>query len=146
MVSAFAASPAVLIASVRMPAVNEKQGDVPEGARVLENPRGTAPGFWLEKDGVQIGILPGVPSEMREIFEQRVAPAGDGSVSEHTARTVGRSRGSTSSTRSTGWRPPRGSRRRSSVSSPPRETPPARASPSAAGAGSPPAGSCAANR
>lgn len=59
---------------VRMPAVNEKQGDVPEGARVLENPRGTAPGFWLEKDGVQIVILPGVPSEMREIFEQRVAP------------------------------------------------------------------------
>jgi nicotinamide-nucleotide amidase len=58
---------------IRMPAVNEKQGDVPEGARVLENPRGTAPGFWLEKDGVQIVILPGVPSEMREIFEQRVA-------------------------------------------------------------------------
>jgi nicotinamide-nucleotide amidase len=59
---------------IRMPVVNEKQGDVPEGARVLENPRGTAPGFWLEKDGVQIVILPGVPSEMREIFEQRVAP------------------------------------------------------------------------
>jgi len=59
---------------IRMPAVNEKQGDVPQGARVLENPRGTAPGFWLEKDGVEIVILPGVPSEMREIFEQRVAP------------------------------------------------------------------------
>jgi nicotinamide-nucleotide amidase len=59
---------------IRMPPVNEKQGDVPEGARVLENPRGTAPGFWLEKDGVQIVILPGVPSEMREIFEQRVEP------------------------------------------------------------------------
>ena len=59
---------------LRMPAVNEKQGDVPEGARVLENPRGTAPGFWLEKDGVQIVILPGVPSEMREIFEAQVGP------------------------------------------------------------------------
>ncbi len=57
---------------VRMPAVNEKQGDVPQGARVLENPRGTAPGFWLEKNGTQIVILPGVPSEMREIFERRV--------------------------------------------------------------------------
>ncbi len=59
---------------VRMPAVNEKQGDVPEGARVLENPRGTAPGFWLDRDGVQVVILPGVPSEMREIFERWVAP------------------------------------------------------------------------
>ncbi|HEY3171452.1 MAG TPA: competence/damage-inducible protein A [Thermoanaerobaculia bacterium] len=59
---------------VRMPAVNEKQADFPEGARVLENPRGTAPGLWLERRGVQIVVLPGVPSEMHEIFEQKVAP------------------------------------------------------------------------
>jgi nicotinamide-nucleotide amidase len=59
---------------VPMPAVNEKQADFIEGARVLANPRGTAPGFWLEKDGVQVLILPGVPSEMREIFEQAVEP------------------------------------------------------------------------
>ncbi len=59
---------------VRMPAVNEKQADFLEGARVLENPRGTAPGFWLEKDGVQVVVLPGVPSEMREIFEEKVEP------------------------------------------------------------------------
>lgn len=58
---------------VRMPAVNEKQADFPEGARVLENPRGTAPGLWLERQGVQIVVLPGVPSEMREVFEQKVA-------------------------------------------------------------------------
>ncbi|HEX9285687.1 MAG TPA: competence/damage-inducible protein A [Thermoanaerobaculia bacterium] len=59
---------------VRMPAVNEKQADFPEGARVLENPRGTAPGLWLERRGVQVIVLPGVPPEMREIFEQKVAP------------------------------------------------------------------------
>ena len=59
---------------IRMPAVNEKQGDVPQGARVLENPRGTAPGFWLERNGTQIVILPGVPSEMREIFERAASP------------------------------------------------------------------------
>jgi nicotinamide-nucleotide amidase len=58
----------------RMPAVNEKQADFPEGARVLPNPRGTAPGFWVEKAGKQILILPGVPSEMREIFDQEIAP------------------------------------------------------------------------
>ena len=71
---------------IRMPAVNEKQGDVPEGARVLENPRGTAPGFWLEKDGVRIVILPGVPSEMREIFERCVAPHLDNSAGESVTR------------------------------------------------------------
>jgi nicotinamide-nucleotide amidase len=59
---------------VRMPAVNEKQADFPEGARVLPNPRGTAPGFWVEKAGKQILILPGVPSEMREIFDVEIAP------------------------------------------------------------------------
>ncbi|HEX9304587.1 MAG TPA: competence/damage-inducible protein A [Thermoanaerobaculia bacterium] len=59
---------------LRMPSVNEKQADFPEGARVLENARGTAPGLWLERKGVQIVVLPGVPSEMREIFEQKVLP------------------------------------------------------------------------
>jgi nicotinamide-nucleotide amidase len=59
---------------MRMPAVNEKQADFPEGARVLPNPRGTAPGFWVDKAETQILILPGVPSEMREIFDREVAP------------------------------------------------------------------------
>jgi len=59
---------------LRMPSVNEKQADFPEGARVLENARGTAPGLWLERRGAQIVVLPGVPSEMREIFEQKVLP------------------------------------------------------------------------
>jgi len=60
---------------IRMPAVNEKQADFLEGARVLENSRGTAPGFWAEKEGVEIVVLPGVPSEMREIMEESVLPA-----------------------------------------------------------------------
>ena len=58
----------------RMPAVNEKQADFIDGARVLENPRGTAPGFWGKKDGCEIVVLPGVPSEMREIMERSVLP------------------------------------------------------------------------
>jgi nicotinamide-nucleotide amidase len=57
-----------------MPAVNEKQADFLVGARVLENPRGTAPGFWIEKGGVEYVILPGVPSEMREILQNSVLP------------------------------------------------------------------------
>lgn len=59
---------------VRMPAVNEKQADFLEGSRVLENARGTAPGFWAEKEGIEIVVLPGVPSEMREIMEESVLP------------------------------------------------------------------------
>jgi nicotinamide-nucleotide amidase len=59
---------------IRMAAVNEKQADFIVGARVLENPRGTAPGFWAAKDGREVIVLPGVPSEMREIMEQSVLP------------------------------------------------------------------------
>lgn len=59
---------------IRMPEVNEKQADFLVGARVLENPRGTAPGFWAERKGVEIVVLPGVPSEMREIMEESVLP------------------------------------------------------------------------
>jgi nicotinamide-nucleotide amidase len=73
---------------VPMPSVNEKQADFIEGARVLANPRGTAPGFWLEQDGVQIVILPGVPSEMKEIFEQSVEPALRGEGAETIRRRV----------------------------------------------------------
>jgi nicotinamide-nucleotide amidase len=59
---------------ISMPATNEKQADFIVGAQVLENPRGTAPGFWIEAGDNQYVILPGVPSEMREIMEERVLP------------------------------------------------------------------------
>lgn len=73
---------------VSMPAVNEKQADFIEGARVLKNPRGTAPGFWLETNGVRIVVLPGVPSEMREIFEQSIEPELVGAGAVTTRRRV----------------------------------------------------------
>jgi nicotinamide-nucleotide amidase len=59
---------------IRMAPVNEKQADFIVGARVLENARGTAPGFWGRKDGTEVVVLPGVPSEMREIMEESVLP------------------------------------------------------------------------
>ncbi|HEV8232629.1 MAG TPA: competence/damage-inducible protein A [Thermoanaerobaculia bacterium] len=73
---------------VPMPAVNEKQADFIDGARVLVNPRGTAPGFWFQKDGANVLILPGVPSEMREIFEQSVEPELRGTGAVTTRRRV----------------------------------------------------------
>jgi nicotinamide-nucleotide amidase len=59
---------------IPMPSTNEKQADFIVGARVLENPRGTAPGFWIEAGDNEYVVLPGVPSEMREIMEERVLP------------------------------------------------------------------------
>jgi nicotinamide-nucleotide amidase len=57
-----------------MPACNAKQADFIAGARVLANPRGTAPGFWGRKGDVEVVLLPGVPSEMKEIMEALVLP------------------------------------------------------------------------
>jgi nicotinamide-nucleotide amidase len=71
-----------------MPACNAKQADFIVGARVLENPRGTAPGFWAERDGCEVVVLPGVPSEMREIMEESVLPV----LRERAGGIVGRRR------------------------------------------------------
>jgi nicotinamide-nucleotide amidase len=59
---------------LRMAPCNEKQADFIVGARVLANPRGTAPGFWIERGGKDYVVLPGVPSEMKEIMEDSVLP------------------------------------------------------------------------
>jgi competence/damage-inducible protein CinA-like protein len=57
-----------------MPEINVRQAMVPEGATVLPNPRGTAPGLWLESGGHIIVLLPGVPPELRALFETEVRP------------------------------------------------------------------------
>ncbi|MFQ5537754.1 MAG: competence/damage-inducible protein A [Gemmatimonadota bacterium] len=51
-----------------LPEANEKVALVPEGARKLRNPHGTAPGLVLESDGSLVVLLPGVPREMKGIF------------------------------------------------------------------------------
>ena len=55
-----------------MPEINKRQALVPEGATVLPNPNGTAPGLWLEANGRIVILLPGVPSELKSIFEAQV--------------------------------------------------------------------------
>ncbi|MCS6816240.1 MAG: competence/damage-inducible protein A [Blastocatellia bacterium] len=57
-----------------MPAINERQALVLEGAIVLENRYGTAPGMFLEHQGHVLVALPGPPSEMRVMFESEVVP------------------------------------------------------------------------
>ena len=57
-----------------MPALNLRQAMVPEGAEVLENPRGTAPGLWMEDRGRMIALLPGPPRELKPLFLEQVLP------------------------------------------------------------------------
>jgi nicotinamide-nucleotide amidase len=60
---------------VRLAENNVKQVDRIEGAEWLENPRGTAPGQWLEAsyEGRRrlISLLPGPPHELQEVFDQQ---------------------------------------------------------------------------
>ncbi len=54
----------------QMPERNVKQATLIPSAQVLPNPRGTAPGWWVEKDGHIIVAMPGVPKEMHRMWEQ----------------------------------------------------------------------------
>lgn len=58
----------------QMPEVNISQAMVPEGARAIENGRGTAPGLLFERDGKLLFVLPGPPRELRAMFEGFVSP------------------------------------------------------------------------
>ncbi len=57
-----------------MPERNSRQAMVIDGAEVLENPNGTAPGLFLEHEDTLIALLPGPPREMRPMFENHVQP------------------------------------------------------------------------
>lgn len=58
-----------------MPESNAKQGDFPEGADVLDNPVGTAPGFAMTLGAARLFFVPGVPREMKHIFQESIVPA-----------------------------------------------------------------------
>lgn len=63
-----------------MPKRNEQQAMFPEGSDVVSNPHGTAPGIAVEvpREGAgpcRVFVLPGVPSEMKEMWHESVAPA-----------------------------------------------------------------------
>lgn len=60
---------------IEMTANNLKQAMIIPSARVIPNPRGTAPGWWVEKEGRIIVAMPGPPSEMQPMWQTQVAPA-----------------------------------------------------------------------
>ncbi len=58
--------------NLAMPAINRRQGMVPRGATVIDNPNGTAPGLWIEHGRTAIVMLPGPPRELKPMFEALV--------------------------------------------------------------------------
>lgn len=72
----------------RMPEVNRRQAQVVDGAEVLTNPRGTAPGLRLESGGCTLFLFPGVPSELEGLMASALEPwlaARSGGVARETA-------------------------------------------------------------
>ena len=51
-----------------MPEINRRQAMVPQGAQVLENTRGSAPGLWIEDDEGLTLLLPGPPRELKPML------------------------------------------------------------------------------
>lgn len=57
-----------------MPPNNLRQAMVPEGAEWIENANGSAPGLWLDHEGVTFVLLPGPPWELEAMFEASCLP------------------------------------------------------------------------
>jgi competence/damage-inducible protein CinA-like protein len=82
-----------------MPERNLKQAWLTPSTRPIVNPRGTAPGWWVEKDGHILITMPGVPNEMTRMWEKEVSPrlAGRSTgavIVSRTLKTVGIGEGS----------------------------------------------------
>jgi len=76
----------------QMVAANRVQAMLPGGAEAMDNCCGTAPGIAARLGGAAVFVLPGVPHEMREMFERHVAPrlpAAPGTIACRTLHAFG---------------------------------------------------------
>jgi nicotinamide-nucleotide amidase len=81
-----------------MPPQNVKQAHLIPSARFIPNRNGTAPGWWVERNGKIVICMPGPPREMQAIWEEQVAPelgkiAGDEVTLTRNIKTMGMSEG-----------------------------------------------------
>ncbi|MGH8945367.1 MAG: competence/damage-inducible protein A [Acidimicrobiia bacterium] len=80
-----------------MPRSNLRQAEYPQGAELLPNPKGTAPGLHLDHGGTRVFCVPGVPEEMEYLLIKEVLPrlsvasGGPSVVMSRMLRTWGRS-------------------------------------------------------
>ena len=72
---------------------NFQQAMIPEGATVLDNDWGTAPGVAMEADGIHVLMLPGPPRECEMMFRHRAVPylkgLSEGVIVSRTVKTFG---------------------------------------------------------
>jgi nicotinamide-nucleotide amidase len=72
----------------KMAEVNKRQAFVIEGAAILPNDRGSAPGQWIEEAGAVAMLLPGPPHELRAMFERQCLPRLTRLVPRQVIRTL----------------------------------------------------------
>ena len=76
-----------------MPPQNIKQAMLIPSAVAIPNPRGTAPGWWVERDGKRIVMMPGPPAEMSRMWEHeivlRLEALADSILVSRTLKTTG---------------------------------------------------------
>ena len=71
-----------------MAEVNKRQAYILDGAEILHNPRGTAPGQWLEDEHGILVLLPGPPRELEPMFEEACLPLLDRNAPSHRFYTL----------------------------------------------------------
>jgi nicotinamide-nucleotide amidase len=79
---------------VTMPERNVKQATLVRSAQAIPNPVGTAPGWWVEREGRIIVAMPGVPSEMTRMWSVETKPrlqerAGGTVIFSRTLKVIG---------------------------------------------------------
>jgi nicotinamide-nucleotide amidase len=76
-----------------MPEINTRQAFVIEGAEVIANPVGTAPGLYLAEENCKLLLLPGPPNEMAPVFEdvfaRHIAPASNYFIYSRSSMLIG---------------------------------------------------------
>jgi len=77
-----------------MPERNIKQANLIPSARAIPNSRGTAPGWWVEREGKIILAMPGPPGEMQQMWETEIKPKlkqklGGEVIISRTIKTIG---------------------------------------------------------
>src|SRR3984957_17072649 len=71
-----------------MPDINRRQAMLIEGAHMLSNDRGTAPGQWIEEGGAVLMMLPGPPHELKSMFTRHCVPRLQRIVPQLAIRTL----------------------------------------------------------
>jgi competence/damage-inducible protein CinA-like protein len=77
-----------LLMKRKMAEVNKRQAFIIEGAAILPNDRGTAPGQWVEESGSVAMLLPGPPHELKSMFERQCLPRLLRLVPKQAIRTI----------------------------------------------------------